>query len=341
LKLLVIGGTQFAGRHVVEAALAAGHQVTLFNRGRRNPGLFPEAEHLVGDRRGDLSVLQDRRWDVVVDPSGYVPSVVQRSAVLLSQAVHYYCFISTVSVYPDPGPSADETAPLASVTPQDLARAEAYDPDARSSPGGGYGEAYGGLKAQCERSVLDALPGRTMIVRPGFILGPYDYSNRYPYWIERIMRGGTVLAPGAPDRQVRVIDMRDIAAWILCMAETRVAGVFNATGAGDLTMRALLEGTRDGIGADARFAWVPEAGLLEHGVEPFADLPFWVPQSENAIFDVPNDRAIAAGLRFRPLSTTAADTAAWRRSLAPEKRNVGCLSSEREARLLDGLHLTS
>lgn len=319
MRLLILGGTRFVGRHLTEAALAAGHQVTLFNRGRTNPGLFPQAEHVLGDRGKDLALLKGREWDAAIDVSGYLPKKVKASAELLAEAVERYVFISTISVYADfSAPGIREDAPLLEPEPGD-------DEADRIPPDGGYGR----LKVLCERIVEQAFPRRSLIVRPCIIVGPWDYSGRFSYWVERMAAGGDVLAPGRPDRPVELIDARDLAAWTLGMTERRETGTFNAAGPErTLTMRGMLEACREATGGDARLVWASDDFLEEHG----AELPFW--DTEKDGYDlVDNRRAIARGLTFRPLAESARDVHAWVAE-EPEARRSDEFSPEREAELL-------
>lgn len=331
MRLLVLGGTVFLGRHLVEAALAAGHTVTLFNRGRRNPELFPGVEKLRGDRDGDLESLRGRTWDAVIDPSGYVPRIVRASAELLAGSVGQYTFISSLSVYADP---------VASGTAEDGRLAVL--PAGREGTEEITGDTYGALKVLSEQAAEASLPGRTLIIRPGLIVGPHDPSDRFTYWPVRVARGGEVLAPGDPDRHVQFIDVRDLAAWILRLVEARQTGTFNVTGpVPSLTMGRLLDSCRLIAGSDAAFTWVPEALLLAHNVAPYTELPLWIP-SVDAGFDRFNvSRALAAGLTFRPLETTIRDTLAWdaTRPVGAERRNG--LKSEREAALLAAFRSTA
>ena len=318
MDLLVLGGTRFLGRHLVEAALGRGHRVTLFNRGVSGAGMFRDAEELRGDRSGDLSALRGRRWDAAIDVSGYLPRDVRASAGLLADAVGHYTFVSSISVYEDFGTSGfDEQAPV--LEPPDV------EPEKVEM------ELYGELKAGCERAAEAALPGRTLVVRPGMIVGPHDYTERFPYWCRRISEGGEVLAPGDPDHQVQLIDARDLAGWMVRMTEERRTGVFNATGPGrKMTMRGMLEGIRDAAGSDARFTWASEEFLLEAGVEPWQDLPFWVTGDLAGILAADVGRAVGAGLTFRPLADTVRDTLAGDE---PGTTEAG-IPREREAELL-------
>jgi 2'-hydroxyisoflavone reductase len=318
VDLLVLGGTRFLGRCLVEAALERGHRVTLFNRGKSNPGLFPEAEELRGERGGDLSPLRGRSWDAAIDTSGYLPREVRASAGLLADSVGHYAFVSSISVYEDFGRiGADEDAPV--LAPPD------------PEPGEVDWELYGGLKVGCERAVEAAMPGRALVVRPGMIVGPHDYTDRFPYWCRRIAEGGEVLAPGNPDQQVQIIDVRDLASWMLRMAEDQKTGVYNATGPRHrLTISGMLEEIRSATGSDARFVWASEEFLLHTGVKPWEEMPLWVPEEMAGILAVDVSRAVGAGLTFRPLAETVRDT------LGPDEgRPIGAgIPREREEGLL-------
>lgn len=332
MKLLVLGGTVFLGRRLVEAALAAGHQVTLFNRGRSNPGLYAgrrDVEELHGDRDGGLAPLAGRQWDAVIDTSGYVPRIVRQSARLLADAVARYIFVSSISVYEERRPDIDERARLATIHDESIEEVT--------------GETYGPLKALCEREVEAALPGRAISVRAGLIVGPDDQSDRFTYWPRRLARGGEVLAPGRSERSVQVIDARDLAEWLLRLAAEGDSGAFNATGpAHPLTMREVLETCREVAGSAAQLTWIPDAWLLEAGAGPWLELPLWVPENERfaGFMEVDCRKAIAAGLRFRPLTETVRETLAWdaaRPAEAREKPRAG-LAPAREAELLARWH---
>ena len=321
MDLLVLGGSRFLGRHLVEEAIGRGHRVTLFNRGESNPGLFPEVEELWGERGGDLSPLRGRRWDAAIDTSGYLPREVRRSAEILADSVGHYTFVSSISVYESFGQTGiDEDAPVL----------EPPNPE----PGEMSWELYGGLKVGCERAVEAAMPGRALVVRPGMIVGPHDYTDRFPYWRRRVAEGGDVLAPGDPERQVQLIDARDLAAWMLRMAEENRTGVYNATGPGHgLTMRGMLEGIREATGSDARFVWASEKFLLDAGVEPWEEMPLWVPREMAGILAVDVRRAVGAGLVFRPLAETVRDVPGPDAG-RPEVEIGAGISREREEELL-------
>ena len=338
MKILILGGTVFLGAHLVEAALARGHQVTIFNRGQHNPDWHPEVEKLRGDRSRDVEALRGRRWDAVIDTCGYVPGVVRKSAELLADAVEHYTFISSCSVYGNFDlAGTDENAPVSTITPEQVDEAEKIDTGERATALT-YGEMYGALKALCERAAEEAMPGRVLSVRAGLIVGPYDYSDRFTYWVHRVARGGGVLAPGRPGRRVRVIDARDLAEWIIRMAETRQAGIYNATGAEDgLTMARLLEECRAVSGSDAKFIWASEEFLLAQKVGAWGEMPLWIPEEYNGIFLVNNDKAIMAGLTFRPLSDTIKDTLTWDATRPPNTERRAGLNPARERELLENL----
>lgn len=323
MKLLLLGGTVFLGRHIAAYALERGHRVTLFHRGQQNPQLFPEAEKLYGDRDGDLKALQAGRWDAVIDTSGYVPRVVGDSARLLADRCDHYAFISSISVYADVREAgADESQPVGQLGDETV---EEID-----------GETYGPLKALCEKVVADAYPEGALIIRPGLIVGPHDPTDRFSYWPHRIALGGEVLAPGSPRHPVQVIDVRDLAQWTVRAVEQRTTGVYNATGPdGSLDLGSLFDACRDAAGSRATFTWVSEEFLLEHGVAPWTEIPLWMPRSSGSdgLMQVSIERAVGAGLTFRPLSETVADTLEWLAEPGDRDWKAG-MNSERERELL-------
>jgi 2'-hydroxyisoflavone reductase len=331
LNVLILGGTGFIGPEQVDALRARGHTVTLFNRGRRNPELFPDVEKLRGDRDPNkdqgLTALQGRKWDVVFDNSGYYPRMVKASAELLAPNCGQYVFVSSISVYADNSTeNADETAAVGTM------------PDPTLESMGPNFEYYGPLKALCEQAVEAAFPGRATIVRPGYIVGPNDPTDRFTYWPVRVAKGGEMLAPGAPSDPVQVIDARDLGEWMTRIAENGTTGVFNACGPKERTsMEAMLEACKKGSGADTTFTWVPTEFLQAQGG---ADgLPIWIPYSGDTkgFHTWSNARAVAAGLTFRPLEETASDTLAWWNALPEDRRNRenGWLKPEKEAELLE------
>ena len=337
MKILIIGGTIFLGRHLIEAALERGHEVSMFNRGMHNPELFPQVEKLRGNRAEDLSALQGKTWDAAFDTCGYVPSVVRKSVEALRDSVEHYTFVSSCSVYGDFDPNgSDESFPVAQITPEQVAEAEKLDTGKRAKAVS-YGAAYGGLKALCEQAAEELMLGRVLNVRAGLIVGKYDSVERFTYWTKRVSEGGTILAPGKPNRRVRVINARDLADWIVRMAENRKAGIYNATGAEDgLTMEKMLTEMRDASASDAEFVWASDDFLDEQKVEAWTEMPLWIPEQYNGIFEVKNDKAINDGLKFRPLSETIKETLDWIRVRGDEPLKVG-MEPEREKELLDVL----
>jgi len=319
MNLLLLGGTRFLGRHLAQAALARGDHLTLFNRGRTARALFAEeAEQLYGDRDGGLAVLSGRRWDAVIDTCGYLPRVVQQSVRALHDAVGRYLFVSSISVYADQSAAGqDEDAP----------RARLPAPDAEDNA-----NHYGALKAACEDEVIAAFGERAIVVRPGLIVGPFDPSGRFTYWVQRVARGGTVLAPPAPDYPVQWIDARDLALWMLALLDVG-SGAYNACGpAVPLSFAAFLDECRLALGSTARFAWPDPVFVAAEGVRPWTELPLWAGEEARGLSQTSNARALAAGLKLRPLAETAADTARWAADSAlPD--GIG-LDREREAALL-------
>jgi len=296
MRLLVLGGTKFLGRHAVANALEQGHEVTTFTRGQTNPELFPDAEHLHGDRDGGLDALRGRQWDGVVDTSGYVPRIVRQSAELLRDAVQRYVFVSSISVYAEPEDEPDS---------EDIQ------------------QHYGALKRACERVVEEVYGDRSARVRAGLIVGPYDPTDRFTYWPRRLAVGGDVLAPGDPGQPVQIVDARDLAAWLVQLALEGPGGTFDLAGP-QLTLGELLERLR----GDARLVWVDSQAVLEAGVEPWTELPLWLPDQESWFL---MQREVPAWATTRPLEETARDTLAWDRSEPGERQT---LTREREAEVL-------
>jgi 2'-hydroxyisoflavone reductase len=293
MRILVLGGTQFLGRHTVDVALARGHDVTLFNRGQTSPELFPTVEKLRGDRDGNLDALLGRSFDAVIDTSGYVPRVVTQTLEGLGDVGHY-TFVSSISVY------ADCSAPPAEDSPVAQLPEPSEDPQAH----------YGALKALCEDVVRDRFPD-AFVPRPGLIVGPFDPTGRFTYWPTRIATGGEVLAPAPADNPSQVIDARDLAAWIVGAAERGVAGTYNAVGPAQ-PLGAILQACIDVTESDAELVWVDPAFLLEHDVGPWQELPLWLPDPEYAgMTSISPERALNERLNIRPLAETIRDTLAW------------------------------
>lgn len=315
MRLLVLGGTKFLGRAIVEAALTSSHEVTLFNRGLTGVDLFPEVERLRGDRTSDLSALAERRWDAVVDVACYHPPVAKGSVEALGERVGRYVFVSSISVYADMSEPSGEGSPVLELEP-----GQETDDDS---------ETYGARKAACERIVEEAFGDRAFIVRPGLIVGPHDPTGRFTYWPHRVAWGGDVLAPGSPDDLVQFIDVRDLAEWIVRGTEDELSGTFNATGE-PLRFADLLDACRDVTGSDASFTWMASERLLAEDVGPWMEVPLWLPLPEYAGMQrAPVERAKATGLTFR----TLAETILGALDEAELVDGVG-LSSERERELL-------
>ena len=322
MRLLILGGTRFVGRHLVEAARARDHDVTVFHRGRSGRNMWPDVEEVIGDRESDLpGALGDNEWDAAIDTSAYVPRVVRTSLEALTGRVGSYTFVSTISVYAAfDRPGLDEVAPLAEL--DDPTTEEVTD------------ETYGGLKVLCEREVLRAFGDGSFVVRPGFVVGPHDHTDRFTYWIDRIARGGRIACPPPPEAPAQFIDARDLGSWIVRSVENGVRGTFNAVGPGDrLTFESWFERTRDVTGSDAHFIWVPESAITKLGLEE--SLPLWSPQSEadyRFAMDVDASAAISKGLEFRSLEDTVRDTLAWSR--AERTSLTAGLSADDEVELL-------
>jgi 2'-hydroxyisoflavone reductase len=342
MKLLIIGGTRFVGRHLVEAALARNDEVTVFNRGTHAP-VARDVETIVGDRYSDLAKLRDRRWDAVVDTCGYVPRAVTAATEALRDAVDRYVFVSSQSAYADVSVrGVVETAPLAQLTSEQLESANKIDTSGQPS----YGKLYGGLKALCEQAAEQVMPNRVLIVRPGLIVGPHDYTDRFTYWVVRADRGGEILAPGRPERPVQFIDARDLAEWIVAMAERREAGVYNANASPDrMTMQDVLDQCRLSSESDAVFTWVSEDFLHREEVAAWSEMPLWLPEEDApglaGFMFINVDKALASGLRIRPLSDTIRDTLTWARTELGDNPLKAGIDTEREQALLRKWHQSS
>ena len=332
MKLLIIGGTRFLGRHVVTAALARDHEITLFNRGTHSSETSVESIH--GDRHTDIGKLRGRRWDAVVDTYGMLPSAVRSAAEVLSDSVDRYIFISSQNAYADVStPGVTETAPLATLTSAQLE--EAYAIDRSGEPA--YGKLYGGLKALCEQAVEEVMPNRVLIIRPGLIVGPDDYTDRFTYWVARIARGGEVLAPGRPDRFVQFIDVRDLAEWIVRMIEHKETGVYYANSVPKtFTMKNVLDECKAVSQSDASFSWASEEFLLQNEVTAWSEMPLWLPEEAaphlKGFMFVNSDKAVRAGLNFRSLTDTISATLNWYQT-DQRKLKAGLESGKEEALL--------
>lgn len=321
MNLLILGGTKFVGRHITAHALMRGHHITLFNRGQSNAHLFPDAEKIHGNRDGGLDALfigGRRRWDAVIDVNGYLPRVVNAAAERLRDSVARYLFISTLSVYADFSASGqDEHAQLAQLK---NAETEVID-----------GDTYGGLKVLCEHAVQHAFPDAGLILRPGYVVGPHDHTDRMTSWWRRITRGGEMLAPGKPEAPLQFIDARDLAAFVVDMTERLATGVYNTNGlSAPLTWGECFEQARTLAGTDTAFTWVSEEFLREKKLDD-GSLPMFAFSEDAGIFGFNNHHAISAGLRFRPAAETIRDTLLWD---AADGAHKSGLSKEREQELL-------
>ncbi|XAL99115.1 NAD-dependent epimerase/dehydratase family protein [Phycisphaeraceae bacterium D3-23] len=329
LRLLILGGTGFLGPHQVRYAQQRGHTVTLFNRGRTNPHLFPGVEKLVGDRNDDLAALENREFDAVIDNSANIPRWVRQSCDILQGNIGSYQYVSSISAYAaHDTPGMDEDSPVGTLDDPTLERVT--------------GATYGPLKAYCELAARDAYPDTHIVVRPGLIVGPGDPTGRFTYWPVRIDRGGETIAPGHPDDPVQFIDARDLARFQVKLAEDGATGTYNATGPNTaLSVAEMLYGIRAVTTSDVDFTWVDADFLAQHNVSPWGNLPVWVPPTDGmaGFGSISIQRAIDAGLRSRPLADVASDTLAWFKQLPEEHQRLrGTLTEQREQEVLAAWH---
>ena len=329
MRLLIVGGSVFLGRALVAEARARGHEITVFNRGFSSPATEPGVTLIKGDRNGDLSALGGQTWDAVIDTCGYVPRQVRSLLAALSGRIGHYTFVSTVSAYAD-------------LSRSDLTESATLGRLADDATETVTAQTYGPLKALCEAAAQQGMPSGNLIVRPGIIVGPHDPTDRFAYWVSRIAEEREVLAAGNPKAPVQLIDVRDLAAWIVEMSEMKRAGVFNAVGPKmPITLQHLFAIYAEAVNPRARFAWVDDAFLVAQGITEWMKLPFYIPGSAPqfaGMFAVNGDKAFGAGLKLRPLTETAADTWRW-----IQGRPVGAamktgLSHEQEQRLLAAWH---
>jgi len=335
MRILILGGTGFTGPYQVQYALSRGHKVTTFNRGKTHPGELPgEVEQLIGDRNGKLDALKDRQWDIAIDNPTTLPAWVRDAAQVLKHNVERYVFISTISVYGDAKTGPDEDAPT-----EKYEGADPYKETLEAMKAGGY-KTYGPLKALSEKEAEKWFPGKTLIIRPGLIVGPRDETDRFTYWPVRIDRGGELLAPGSPDDPVQFIDARDLAEWTIRMAENRETGTYNATGpAKPLGIGGMLDEIKAALKSNAPLTWVTEDFLTRQKVEPWSDMPVWTGK-ESGLARAKIDRALSKGLTFRPLGETARDTLAWFKSQSQDRQSKSRagLTPERETEVLVAWH---
>ena len=335
LRILILGGTGFTGPYQVRYALSRGHKVTTFNRGKTHPGELPnEVEQLVGDRNGKLDALKDRQWDVAIDNPTTLPAWVRDAAQVLKGNVERYVFVSTISVYADTSKGVDETAPLAKYDGSDP-----FKETLEAMKASGY-KTYGPLKALSEQEAEKWFPGKTLIVRPGLIVGPRDETDRFTYWPVRIDRGGEVLAPGAPTDPVQFIDARDLAEWTIRVVENRETGIYNATGpAKPLGIGGMLDGIKGALNSNAKFTWAPADFLKQQKVDAWSDMPVWT-GDESGMARTSISRARAKGLTFRSLADTASEALAWFKSQPRGRQShlKAGLTPEHEAEVLAAWH---
>jgi 2'-hydroxyisoflavone reductase len=309
MKILVIGGSRFVGYYMVEAALRSGHEVTMFNRGQSNPGIFPEVEEIHGDRDTDLHLLSGRQWDAVIDTCGYYPRIVGAAAAALKDSADIYCFISTISIYTLAGvDSLNEDSPVGTIDDETVEEIT--------------GETYGPLKVLCETVVEEHFNGRALMIRPGLIVGPRDTRVRLNYWIQRLYDGGDVLVPRDPEAITQIIDVRDLGDWTVRMVEGKKTGNYNAVGPREpMLFSHAIETMHRAIDSHAELTWVDADFLLEHDVMPWESLPLWIPSESNTMMKTSAEKAIANGLTYRGLDDTARSTLEWLQS-QPDKESI-------------------
>lgn len=324
MNILILGGTLFLGRYLAEEGIRRNHKLTLFNRGKSNPRLFPDLETIKGDRDGDIAGLKGRKWDLAIDVSGYTPGAVRRTAELLKDNIGRYLFVSTMIVY------------------DDLNKIGLHENDKLATMGDNPDEtvtsdSYGPLKGDCERIVKKLYPRNYLNIRPGVIIGPNDNTDRFTYWVERISRGGRVLAPGRPDDPVQVIDVRDLAPWMFDLIEKETTGEYNAVGPEyELTMGALFEECRKVSGAETEFIWIESEFLLERDIQPWKEIPLWRRGGHDfdGFMRIDGSRALTEGLKLRPLKQSISDVLEFARTLDESYQWQAGLDPNKEAELI-------
>lgn len=331
LNILILGGTRFIGLHMTSLALQRGHKVTFFNRGKTNTDRFPEIERIKGDRNGEIDGLKDRKWDVVIDNSGYVPRLVRLTAELLAPNVRQYIFTSSISVYPDFSVPRDEKSPVGKLPDESVEKVD--------------GDTYGPLKALSEQAAIKAMPDRVLVMRPGLIVGPDDNTDRFTWWPARAARGGEFIAPGAPQDPFQVIDVRDLAAFAINAAENNFTGTCNVVSHpndfrfGELIDYCISAAKKQAKPASAPQAtWITADFLESQQVAPWSEMPVWLPAKgdEAAFASTSNAAAVARGLRITPLRKTVSDTLAWQLARPAEERDQlkAGIAAEKEAAVL-------
>jgi len=326
MRILLIGGTVFVGRHLAAELIKQGHELTLFNRGKTRRGLFPGVREVYGDRDGGLDVFEGEEFDWVVDTCGYVPRVVGASAQFFKDRAQHYLFVSTVSVYPSTDQAGiDENGAVAVIE----------DPETEVVDG----RTYGALKALCEEQVLEAFGDRALIPRPGIVMGPEDPTDRFTRWVSRIAEGGDFLAPEDRNQPVELIDARDLGAWMALQIGDGNCGIFNTAGAmGSLTMASMIEGCVNGTGGAGTPRWVSSEALQAADINGPSELPFWLPDpSAWGLFQVTSAKAADCGMRYRPFEETVTDTLAWAQTRSADHKWTVGITAEKEAEVLAGL----
>lgn len=339
MKILIIGGTKFLGRHLIAAMQARNHEVTLFNRGKFSAEEFKNVEQIHGDRNSDLGKLIGKTFDAVIDTCGYLPQTVKASAEFLADKVKQYVFISSASVYADTSkPNYDERAETGKLTDEQKEKFENINLNQELN-GVVLGESYGALKKLCEEVAENAMPNRVLNVRAGMIVGAFDWTDRFTYWVMRVAKGGEILAPGTPENFVQLIDARDLSEWIIEMIETGENGIFNVTSEPfDLTFGKMLDEIKTAIDSNVKFIWADEKFLEENNVVPWSEMPFYLPESDDTarnFLTMNIDKALAKGLKFRLLKETVLDVLNWRKNQDFEMKTG--ISAERECELLGKL----
>jgi len=316
MNILVLGGSQFVGKHIVIRLLAEGHSVTLFNRGKTAPFLFPEAEQIVGNRDGGLDSLPDKHWDVAIDVSAYIPRLCQDSTAFLLDKVDRYCLISTISVYDSPFPNTIESHKL-------LDSAHIRGEEINS-------DTYGPMKARCEQYVQQCFPMNHLIIRPSYVIGPDDPTDRFNAWLRRVNQGGVLLAPGTAEDAIQYIDVRDLARFVCHLISTDTMGTFNAAGPNNqTTWGELLTEMQSAMGISCDVQWCSEVDMARLNV-PDNTFPLWAKQYLQSYFQVSNSHALANGLELRSLSDTVADAWQWEMAFG---QPVNILAKELEVQL--------
>ncbi len=337
MKILIIGGTKFSGRHLVTAALEKGHEVTIFHRGIHPSGDLGNIEEILGDRNFDLEKLENRTWDAVVDMCGYLPQWVKSSAEFLKDSVEKYIFISSISIYEDlSGTNFDEDTKLKKLSSEQEERFAEIDPEGEFNAAD-LGDSYGALKVLCEQEVLKVFPENYLIIRPGLIVGEYDFTDRFTYWVMRVAKGGKVLTPANYEQHVQFIDAKDLAKWIVHLIENDETGIYNAaTKPFEMTFGKMLDEIKTATAGNAEFTLVSKEFLQENKVSPWADMPLYLPDEIKNMLTANVDKALTKNLTYRPFQETVHDILNWRKT-KNEELKAG-ISEEREKELLEKWH---